>query len=184
MAISRVIIIHGWGDDPTRGWINWLVVQLKARGIEAIAPVMPNPRRPDFQQWLGAIADTVGSIDEQTALIGHSLGCFMLLRFLEQYQGSGKLGKLILVAGFAVPADPAHQERFLPAPDFKLIWARVAKIYNVYSNNDHVVTPGRTRQLNNLLGGELVLDRDKRHFSGLRGIEDLPSVLNLVLDNT
>lgn len=184
MAISRVVIIHGWGDDPTRGWIKWLADELKKNGIEVLAPAMPHPRRPDFEQWIGVIHETVGQIDEQTALVGHSLGCFMLLRFLERYRGFERLGKLILIAGFALPADPAHHKRFLPAPNYKDIRARTDQIISIYSNNDRVVAPSRTRQLNEKLGGVLVLDRDKGHFSGLRGVSELPIVLQIILDNS
>lgn len=184
MQIRRVIIIHGWGDDPTCGWMAWLVGQLESRGIEAVAPAMPSPRRPDFEEWLRVIAEVVGEIDEQTALIGHSLGCFMLLRFLERYKGEGRLGKLILIAGFVLPADPEHHARFEPTPDFVRISARAKQIFCVYSDDDHVVVPSRSKALHDKLGGQLVLDAGKRHFAGLRGISELPNILNIVLDNS
>lgn len=184
MEIRRVIIIHGFADDPTRGWIGWLTRELRSRGIEVIAPAMPAPSRPDFAVWNGAIRDTIGQIDESTVLIGHSLGCFMLLRFLEQYEGKEDLGKLILVAGFIAPADPERRHYFEPEPDFTKIRARVGQIFSVYSDDDRVVLPSQSRTLNVRLDGQLVLDRDKGHFAGLRGIERLDSVLQLVLDNS
>ncbi len=180
----RVIIVHGWGDDPKRGWINWLTGQLESRGIEVIAPAMPNPKRPDFKTWLRVVSEVVGQVDEQTVLIGHSLGCFILLRFLEQYRGAGRLGKLILIAGFILPADPKHQSRFEPTPDFSHIRAVTKRIYCVYSDDDHVVLPSRSKTLHDKLGGELVLDVGKCHFAGLRGVNQLPSVLDIVLDYT
>lgn len=184
MRAKRVIIIHGWGDDPTQGWIDWLAGQLESRGIEAIAPAMPNSRRPDFEDWLRVVSGVVGEFDEQTVLIGHSLGCFILLRFLERYHGAGRLGKLILIAGFIVPADPKHQARFEPTPDFAHIRSHIQQIFCIYSNDDHVVLPSRSKALHDKLGGQLVLDAGKRHFAGLRGISELPSVLNIVLDNS
>lgn len=108
----------------------------------------------------------------------------LLLRFLERYHGEGHLGKLILVAGFAVPANPEHHQYFAPTLDFNKIRTRARAIYSVYSDNDRVVLPSQTRWLNDQLDGELILDPGKGHFAGLKGVNELPSVLKIILDNS
>lgn len=180
--IKKVIIVHGWADDPRMGWIAWLVKRLNNEGYQAIAPQMPNPNWPNQKKWLEKINQVVGSDIDNLVLVGHSLGCFLLLRFLEQDSLVGKLEKLILVAGFIMPGDSTFEKYFLPTPDFSKIKSKINKSYCVYSDNDHSVSREQTALLADKLRAKLVLDKAKAHFSPKQGIIELPSVLELILN--
>lgn len=178
--LLRVIIVHGWADDPTRGWIAWLTRELCNRGIETIAPRMPDPKQPNIDAWIAEIARVVGAIDEHTVLVGHSLGSYVLLRYLDDYPDSGKIGKLILVAGFAGHERANQGKTPLPEVDFGRIKSRVASIYNVYSDNDEIIPHEWSEALGNSLSAENIVDSGKGHFAGLHGCDTLPSVLRLI----
>ncbi len=179
--VGRVIIVHGWADDPSRGWISWLVRRLNAQGIVAIAPPMPDPKRPNIDEWVEEVARVVGEFDENTVLVGHSLGVYILLRYLDKYEGGGRLGKLILVAGFAGHERQSEGKRVLPEVDFAKIRQRAERIYSIYSDNDEVLPPEWSEQLGRELGATNILDPGKGHFAGLHGCEELPSVRDIIL---
>lgn len=179
--MKRVIIIHGWADDPNKGWISWLVNKLNNEGYQVVAPQMPNPKWPNQKKWLEKINQVVGPNIDNLILVGHSLGCFLLLRFLEQKNLVGKLEKLILVAGFIKPKDLTFEKYFLPAPDFSKIKAKINKSYCVYSDNDLHVLSEQSFSLAKRLDASLVLDKGKKHFATKQGIIELPSVYKLIL---
>lgn len=176
-----VIIVHGWADTPTTGWINWLADKLTRLGYEVIAPQMPSPTMPKIKDWVAEIdRAATGKLNRRTILIGHSLGCFALLRFLESQPSSLRINKLILVAGFSVPREKKVVKFFLPEPDYDKIKRQVKHIYSVYSGNDKVVPTKASLALNRSLNGTAVRDDAKGHFIGQIDCRRLPSVLRLV----
>ncbi len=176
------MIAHGWADDPTKGWIGWLVQELQSQGIEALAPAFPDPRRPDVTEWLKFLVQTVGKPDPELVLVGHSLGCPLILRFLSDQPAGTKVAGLVLVAGMA---DNPHQH-LSPLYDPPLDFAKINLMSEcricIYSDDDTSVDPDRTKSLAKKLDAKLVLDPGKGHFSGPKGCDRLPSVLEAVRD--
>ncbi len=179
-TITRVVIVHGWADDPTKGWIAWLAHELRADGVEVITPAMPEPKKPNINAWIDTLANVVGSVDQQTALVGHSLGTYVLLRYLDAYPADDQLGKLVLVAGFAGNERLEQGRRALPEVDFARIKTKVTQIYSVYSDNDDIIPAKWSKALGEGLGAQNVLDAGKGHFAGLHGCDTLPTVLHLI----
>ncbi len=179
--IRRVIIVHGWADDPCQGWIAWLVRELELRGIEALAPTMPEPKNPNIDTWVEEIERVVGGLDESTVLVGHSLGAYVVLRYLDRYEAGDQLGKLILVAGFAGHERQTEGKRALPEVNFGKIRKLTKRIYSIYSDNDEVLPPEWSQQLGHDLGATNILDPGKGHFAGLHGCNELPSVLDIIV---
>lgn len=142
---------------------------------------MPNPIQPSQKKWLDKLNEVVGDNLSDTILVGHSLGCFIILRFLESKNLISSLDKVILVAGFVHPMDSKYKKYFLPEPNFELIKKRAKKIYCVYSSNDKQVSPSQSKKLAKELDAVLVLDKNKSHFSIKNNIIELPSVYKLIL---
>ncbi|HSX47914.1 MAG TPA: alpha/beta fold hydrolase [Candidatus Nanoarchaeia archaeon] len=171
----RVFIAHGWADDPTQGWIAWLVKQLQANDIEVVAPAFPNPEKPSVEIWTNQLAGLICEADEQTVLVGHSLGVFLILRYLSE-PGAQVAGAVLVAGGL-----PTHRPELLKELNFESVIKRAAKRICIYSDDDRVVPPERSLELAKAINAETVLDSGKRHFSGLRGCNELPSALNAVL---
>ncbi len=179
MKIKRVIIIHGWADKPHRGWFGWLAKELTASGVEVIAPAMPNPKLPSLKDWEQTAAKAIGKLDQHTALVGHSLGTFTLLRVLEQYKGTERATKLILVAGFLTNGGRSLSRYFSPKPDLALVKEHVDNVYHIYSDNDLMVRPFRSKQLAHQLGGQTFEIKNQGHFIAREGT-DFPLVLDII----
>ena len=50
--MTRVFIIHGWGDKPGDHWMPWLKDQLELNGFSVAAPQMPNTEAPVIGEWV------------------------------------------------------------------------------------------------------------------------------------
>src|SRR4030066_2505824 len=99
-ANKRLIIVHGWEGYPEEGWFPWLKKEMEKRGWEVQVPTMPNANNPKLYEWLSFLQQITGKTDENTFMVGHSLGCITILRFLETLSDKESIGTIILVAGF------------------------------------------------------------------------------------
>lgn len=99
--MKRAIIIHGFKGKPDTNWKPWLKKELETRGFNVEVPEMPNTEHPDVSEWVNKLNKTVGKMDgEQVYLIGHSLGCITILKYLEALSEDQKIKASVFVAGF------------------------------------------------------------------------------------
>src|SRR3989338_4266359 len=98
--MKRVFIIHGWGGFPEEGWFPWLKRELEAKGFEVHVPQLPDAGKPRIFNWVPKLAEVVGTPDENTYLVGHSMGCQTIVRYLEKLPENVKIGGAVFVAGY------------------------------------------------------------------------------------
>lgn len=98
--MKRVFIIHGWDFNPKMNWYPWLKKELEKKGYSVTVPAMPKTSEPEISAWVSNLKKVVGKLDEETYLVGHSIGCQAILRFLERENYKGKLKKVVFVAGW------------------------------------------------------------------------------------
>ena len=91
---KRVLIIHGWESNSTEHWFLEEKERLERLGYEVIVPDMPNTLHPKKEEWVQVVRDF--NPDENSVLIGHSLGGSVILRYLEET--ATKIGKCIFIA--------------------------------------------------------------------------------------
>ncbi|MFG1665203.1 RBBP9/YdeN family alpha/beta hydrolase [Streptomyces sp. Y7] len=105
---QRASIIHGYGATPEDHWFGWLAEQLRADGIPTTIPALPTPQAPDPGRWLDVVRTELGTLDEHSMVVAHSLGCLTVLRHLGSLPSPWRLGTLVLVSGFVdqLPALP------------------------------------------------------------------------------
>ncbi|HEY4501322.1 MAG TPA: alpha/beta hydrolase [Candidatus Paceibacterota bacterium] len=80
---KRIIIVHGWGGSPTADWVEWATEAFREKEYEVITPEMPDTNHPIIEKWVGHLKSVVGTVDENTYFIGHSIGCQTIMRFIE-----------------------------------------------------------------------------------------------------
>ncbi|ELX8380530.1 RBBP9/YdeN family alpha/beta hydrolase [Providencia vermicola] len=177
---KKVIIVHGYTASPEKNWFPWLKAQLEQCGASVFVPAMPDPQAPDPQRWLQFLLDANIKLDTNTVLIGHSLGCVSVLRFLaEQRQ---RVGGYIFVSGFTdeqktLPELKPHTEFIFDYPYLKsLADYRVS----VISNNDQIVSPQSSRTLADNLETEVITVENAGHFLDREGFCEFPLILALL----
>ena len=99
------IILHGCPPSADniipkeKRWMNWLEKKLKEKGFNAIAPAMPTPWKPRYEEWKEMFEKY--PVTHNSLLVGHSCGASFLVRWLLETNNHVK--KLILVAPAKIP---------------------------------------------------------------------------------
>ncbi|MEK7151584.1 MAG: alpha/beta hydrolase [Patescibacteria group bacterium] len=184
---KRVFIIHGWSGYPEEGWFPWLKKELESRSFEVSVPVMPNTDEPKIKEWVPYLAELVGEPDENTYLVGHSIGCQTILRYLESIDR--KVGGAVFVAGWFVLSDlETEEEKRIRKPwietpvDFVKIKQNAPKVVAIFSKDDDVVPFEENKnKFEKELSAKIIIENGKGHFSGSDGVTELPSVLEAIL---
>lgn len=186
---KRVFIVHGWEGYPGEGWFPWLKSELEKGGFEVTVPAMPNTAEPEIKAWVGRLKKMVGQPDENTYLVGHSMGVQTILHYLESINGK-KVGGVVLVAGFfnLVELDDEEDEAvarpWLETPiDCEVVKKATANITAIFSDNDKWVPLQENKKLfEERLGAKTIVQRGRGHFSGSDNIKELPVVLETLLN--
>jgi len=100
-----VLIIHGWLSTPNMHFFPWLKKELEARGMNVIAPQMPNPALPKRAEWLATLDEAVRAVGDpaQTILVGHSLGTLTILHYLNEIYRGPAFPNAVLCSSFCRP---------------------------------------------------------------------------------
>ena len=89
------VILHGYTGRNDKNFIPWLKHELEQRGAKVQAPQLPNTDNPTEVEQVQYVLDNV-AFDENTVLVGHSLGGLVAMRVLEKLPH--KIHHLMLVA--------------------------------------------------------------------------------------
>ena len=156
--MAQVIIFHGLGGSPRSAWIPELKSRLKAEGYEVVVPRFPASKRfylrarfkdyfpgiktPTFDDWYRYFQSLGVRVDENTILVGHSLGGAFILKLLERLDRPVKAAVLV-----AAPAGATKGHLYIAARDFtggfSYDWAKIrsraARFVVFQSDNDQTV---------------------------------------------
>jgi len=186
---KRVFIIHGWGGSPQEGWFPWLKKELEKRGFVVQVPSMPDSEEPKIETWIPYLAKLVGKPDENTYLVGHSIGCQTIIRYLQTLPENAKIGGAVFVAGWYNLRNLAtEEEKRIAGPwvneprDDKKIRQAVNRAIAIFSDNDPFVIPENKESWKERIGAKIIVEHQKGHFSGDDGIKELPSALQAMLE--
>lgn len=180
---KKIIIVHGYTASPQKNWFPWLKVQLEQLGASVIVPEMPDSEAPDPTRWLQHLQDSQIELDADTILIGHSLGCITLLRFLmAQQQQNPKIDGYILVSGFAneqqtLPELKEHTNLTLDYPYLKSV---SDNRISIISSNDSIVSPQSSITLADLLETNVITVENAGHFLDREGFNEFPLILDIL----
>ena len=195
VPVKRAFIIHGYQSFPEEAWLPWLKAELEKRGYTVWLPAMPNPDRPTIGAWIPFISNLVGEPDEGTVLIGHSLGCQAVLRYLETLGKGGKsVGRTVLVAGrFPTGMSPREarvvsrgdrilQPWLVSAVDPEMAGRAAGRCTVILSDNDPYIPFEKAKSsFPASLGARIMVEHCKGHFNEDDKLTELPSALEAVL---
>ena len=181
--IKRVFIIHGWEGSPKNCWFPWLKKELEKKDFKVFIPSMPNPEEPKINAWVNTLKKIINP-DENTFLIGHSIGCQTIMRYLEQLKENQKVCGVIFVAGFFnLPNLKTDEEKEIAKPWLKTpintdkIKIHTKKFIAIFSDDDPDVPLSDSEIFREKLGAKIIIESNKGHFSDDARIKELPIVL-------
>jgi len=179
MPLRRVVILHGYTAHPGKHWFGWLRDQLSPLGVTTEVPALPDTDNPQAGPWTDAAVAAIGRVDQQTAVVGHSLGTITAIRALGRVfaeQRDARLGSLALVASFVdpVPIYPELDPFTVGLPALPALAARIDRRLVLRSDFDPEVPVELTPPVASGLSAELEVVPGAAHFCESQGVTTLP----------
>lgn len=189
--MKKVYLIHGWEGNPENNWFPWLKQKLEAEGFEVIVPAMPGTEKPVKSVWLKTMRDIIVNPNKNTYLVGHSMGCQAIQRYLETLEEGVVIGGAVFVAGWI--NDPMWEGRTKEEADVIQDWFDVPKDYekikshckefvSIFSTNDPFISKSNWDESEKELVAEVIILENKSHFDDDAGIKELPEALEAILE--
>lgn len=177
------IIIHGIYGNPEENWFPWLKQQLESRGFEVIAPKFPTPLNQTLESWLRVFADYENKINEETVLIGHSLGAAFILNYLENT--NKRIKAAFLAAGYHKLLDNKFYELNKTFVDKQFNWEKIKQSCNKFfvfaSDNDPYIPLETNKELAANLNTELNIVANGGHLNKDAGYGEFPLLLECII---
>ena len=178
--MRKVFIVHGYTGYPDKNWFPWLKAELEKLGLNVQVPTMPNTNAPQLDEWLPYLKKVIGPPTSDTYLVGHSLGCPTILRYLESLPLGEQVGGALLVAGFAEPLPQLPElNSFTEGPwnDEKVI-EHVKQLAIINSDDDPSVPLFNGEHVRDRFKAELSLVHNAGHINERSGYLQVPFVLD------
>lgn len=138
----NVVLIHGFNSKFADNFRPWLKVELEKMGHNVVGLDLPNPSRPLIDEQVDYVLKNI-NIDENTILVGHSLGGVVILRLLERIKN--KIYKAIIVDS---PIKPKFNDKerlpLLNAHDWNFDFKKIkksAESFVVLADSEYVTIP-------------------------------------------
>lgn len=167
--MKRAVIIHCWDGTPNYAWYPWVKKELETLGYKVQVPAFPHTANPKLKLWLPMLQSVIGIPDEELVLIGHSIGCATIMRYLETLKENQKVGKVIFVAGFTDNLIFEEIKNFFITPiNYEKIKNSVKNgIVAIQSDDDPYVDYVKYSQLlKTYLNAKIVTKHAAKHMSG------------------
>lgn len=180
---KRAIIVHGWDYNPSMNWYPWLKKELENKGYSVLVPEMPNTSKPKISAWTAHLKSIIGNIDENTYLVGHSIGCQTIMRFLEKE--NKRITKAVFVAGWFKLDNLENEEvESIASPwlenniNYEKVKSNIDKLTVFLSSNDPYNCVKENKSIfEKELGAKVIILDNKGHFTSDDGVSQLRDVL-------
>lgn len=182
--MKKAFIVHGVYGSPDENWLPWLKKELEKKGWKVFIPQFPTPEGHNLFNWLKVWKQYQEYMNEDSIVIGHSMGASFLLSVLEKLEKPIKAA--LFVAGFAnlLGVDKEIDELNKTFLDKRFDWERIRnncqKFYIFQSDNDPYVAWGKAKELADNLGVEMILVKGAGHFNKVAGYTKFDLLLDKI----
>ena len=170
--MTNIFVIHGAYGDPEENWFPWLKSELEKLGCKVFVPKFPTPENQSLENWLKVFEDYKQYLDENSIVVGHSLGPAFLLNILEKLDKSIKAA--FFVSGFVgLLGNPDFDNINKSFVDKSFDWQKIKqnckKFYIFHSGNDPYVPLEKAKELAKNLAVDVILVKNAGHFNEKAG---------------
>ena len=185
--MKNVFLVHGSMGKPFENWFPWLESELAEREIACIIPTFPTPNQQNFDCWSKLIDYyySIGLINEDTILIGHSCGAVCIIRYLIEKQI--KVAAFITVSGYNHFYSGNDYMDGLNAPfyfDFekcKILDSLVKTKVSYAGDNDPFIPQEKLKEFSEEIASTYKLIHGAGHFNQAAGYLDFVALLEDIL---
>jgi predicted alpha/beta hydrolase family esterase len=181
--MTNILIIHGSYGHPEENWFPWLKSELVKLGCRVFIPKFPTPENQSLQNWLKIFKEYEQYLDENSIVVGHSIGPAFLLNVLENIDKPIKAA--FFVSGFTGSLhNPKFDEINSSFADKRFDWQKIknncARFFVFHSDNDPYVPLQKAKDLAKNLGVNIILVKNAGHFSEKAGYKQFELLLERI----
>jgi uncharacterized protein len=163
-----IFLIHGAYGSPDENWIPWLKEELEKLNCRVFVPKFPTPDGQTLDGWIGAFSEYKKYFDENSIVVGHSLGVAFLLNVLENIEKPVKAA--FFVSGFVdflnnKDFDIPNKTFIDRGIDWKSIRKNCKTFFVFHSDNDPYVPLEKAKKIADCLGVDIILVNGAGHFN-------------------
>lgn len=176
--MKKLLIAHGWFGTPADNWYPYLKEVAKKLGYEVHIPQLKDKDNPTLDSWTTSIQDEF-VIDEETSIVGHSLGAVLALKLLQN--SSIKIDRLLLVSGWDFwDLTPEHKTFFDVPVDHEKVIVNSTRISVVHSTNDPYITVYQAEEMSKRLKADFHKVENGGHLQATDGFSTFPLLVDLI----
>lgn len=188
--MMQVFIVHRWKGTPQSDWYPWLKSELENNGYKVTIPEMPNSNAPKIDAWVGKLKEQI-TPNEKTILVGHSIGCQAILRYLEQLDKDIKIKGAIFVAPWlSLKENIFLNEKFKKVGmpwlekkiDFEKVKTHTENFVTIFSSNDPFVAVSQCDVFQKKLDSKNIILKNKGHFTQYDNVAILFEVFEEIIN--
>lgn len=178
--MKNAFIIHGAYGKPDENWIPWLKQELEGNGYKVTVPAFPTPDGQNYDNWMQITEPHLTDFNEETILVGHSIGASFTLSVLEKL--NIKIKKTVLASGFVGPLGLELDEINRTIAERVLDWDKVransSELVVLHGKEDPYVPDAKATELGKLLNTEPVFIPNGGHLNETAGFTEFPLLLD------
>ena len=182
---KKIIILYGYAGNEETHWQTWLAHKCQSLGYDVCYPQFPNPDNPELSAWIEHLDLILPVLDENSIIVGHSLGCAVAFRLLEKVSVK-KIKKLILVAPTNWSALKNTELKFLKPFyenfDFERVRTKTANIEIYIADDDPYIDSAEALDWQKQLQAKTFVIKNGGHLNVASGFTSFPEVLNSILE--
>jgi uncharacterized protein len=176
-----IFVIHGAYGNPEENWFPWLKFELEKLNNRVFVPKFPTPENQSLENWLKVFDEYKENLNEDSIVIGHSLGPAFLLNVIENLNKPIKAA--FFVSGFLELLGNSDfdsiNKTFI---DRKFDWQKIKRnssnFFVFHSDNDPYIPLEQAEKLAKNLGINPIIVKNAGHFNEKAGY----SKFNLILE--
>lgn len=144
----------------------WLSDQLRDRGFQAETPDLDLRADDDIdlKQTVSDLKDQIGFLKKDDILVGHSLGAFIVLQYLEAVEMTETPRAVVLIAAPWHVQKSELQRLFVADLDADVLMWKAREFVVVHSKDDELVPFEHGEKMAKALKAKLIAPEDCGHF--------------------
>jgi uncharacterized protein len=179
--MANIFIIHGSYGSPDENWFPWLKAEIEALGCNVYVPKFPTPKNQSLKSWMKTFEKYEKYLDEDSIIIGHSIGAAFILNILEKR--ASKVKAVFFVAGFTGSlGNPEFDDLNKTFADKDFDWQKIRKNCRKFcifhSDNDPYVPMTKAEEIGKALKVKPIIFKGAGHFNKASGYTEFELLLN------
>lgn len=181
--MPSIFIIHGTKSTPQSNWFPWLKAELEKLGAKVFVPAFPTPKNQSLASWTAAFEKYLPGLDENSIVVGHSLGPAFLLSVIEKLDHPIKVAFFVapFLQSIGIPEYDTLNRTFVTA---KLDWEKIKhncrRFCVLVSDNDPYVPQSLGRAVAQKLGVTPIIVPGGQHLNAEAGYTKFDFLLELI----